>query len=331
MKTFITWDLGGTKCAVGQITLDITTGHFHCVKQCSIKLTDCHSLEHLVDQIEQQLNYHCADADAICIGGAGQYDGQCLNLESSYPFVMNFAEVAQKHRWPPFAVIHDYAPIVCATFSSYMYDPANIQWLHAGHINPYGRRVAIGVGTGLGLKDGVLLPNGDFWLGQNEAGHIGIGLAPVIDTACRQRHLELMQYLSQDPVPVTFQKVLSGQGTVRLHQFFYPQAKDITPEQVGHRMRRGEAPETVKAFAWYLGLFVGTMQLTFMPEGGIWLAGGVALQHLEAFDCPDFQAGIEASPAYHQQRNQYPLGILRNHHHALIGGAYYASKRLVTN
>ena len=103
----------------------------------------------------------------------------------------------------------------------------------------------------------------------------------------------------------------------------------LSPEAVGIAMRSGTIPETSRAFAWYLGLFIGTMQLTFMPEGGIWLAGGVTARHLEAFDYPEFHQAIEASPAYLQQRAHYPLGVLCNHDMALIGGAYYAVKRLL--
>lgn len=330
LKNFITWDLGGTKCAAGLVEYNSQTESFHCLKHCDVKLTNAESLQDLVQQIETHLECSMSDVDAICIGGAGQYDGQRLELEQAYPYVMNFAQIAKKNRWPAFDVIHDYAPIVCATFTSYMDEPGNVKLLNQGVKKPYGRRVAIGVGTGLGIKDGVLLPRGDFWLGSNEAGHIGVSLPPITTQSERQRHDELMRFLAvDDDKPLSFEKILSGQGAVRLHQFFYPGSKDALPEEVGQDMRNGLAEETLKAFAWYLGLFIGTMQLTFMPEGGIWLAGGVVLRHLEIFTHPDFQAGIDASPAYRSQRAQYPLGVLCGQDHALIGGAYYATKRLL--
>lgn len=128
---------------------------------------------------------------------------------------------------------------------------------------------------------------------------------------------------------VTFEQILTGKGTANLYQFFYPQEQVITPEEVGKRMSMGKANELLDAFAWYLGLFVGTVQLNFMPEGGVWITGGVALKHLEAFDRPDFFAGIYSSPAYLMQREDYPLGVLCNQEHALVGSAYYAAKRLL--
>ncbi len=330
IKTLITWDLGATKCAAGIIEYHSATNQYLTLRRCAIKLTEAQSLDDLITQLEATLLFSMTDADAICIGAAGIYDGTHLILEKAYPYDMNFADIAQQRDWPPFAVIHDYAPVVCATFTQCLMDPAYTQHLTPCPINPLGRRVAIGVGTGLGIKDGVLLANGDFWLGQNEGGHIGICLAPETNAATRAQHHALMDFLARvDDTPVTFQKILSGSGTVRLQQFFYPDSPDLTPESIGMAIRAGLADKTLKAFAWYLGLFIGTIQLTFMPDGGIWIAGGVVMQHLALFDCPEFQQGIEASPAYLLQRQQFPLGILIHHDNALIGGAHYAVKRLL--
>ncbi|OAI49537.1 hypothetical protein AYO45_06985 [Gammaproteobacteria bacterium SCGC AG-212-F23] len=94
-------------------------------------------------------------------------------------------------------------------------------------------------------------------------------------------------------------------------------------------MQAGQTPEILDAFAWYTGLFIGTVQLIFMPEGGIWITGGVALSHLSIFDNPEFLHGIHTSPSYLPERQKYPLGILCNPEHALMGGGFYASKRLL--
>lgn len=330
-KIIIAADLGATKCHAGIIEYQASTQALNCIKQYTTKLTETSSLADLIQQIESGLDCAIPDADAICIGGAGQYDGQFLRLEGVYPYTMPFAHLAKQQQWPAYAVIHDYAPIVCATFTTYMNEVGNVKRLNTCPIQPQGRRVALGIGTGLGLKDGVLLPNGDFWLGKNEMGHIGITTPPLAEPADLQRHAALIEFLQskQSNYPVTFEKILSGAGTVRLHQFFYPNDDALTPEQVGMKMRSGEVPEMLAAFAWYVGLLVGTVELTFMPEGGIWLTGGVAINHVEIFDRPEFYAGIKASPSYLLERAHYPLGVLCNQDHALMGGAYYAAKRLL--
>lgn len=335
-KNIISWDLGATKCAAALVEYDGANDTLVCKRKFSTKISSCTSLEELTEQLEQGLAVKFADTDAVCIGAAGQYDGEILTLESAYPYEMSFAKLAHQAKWPSFAVIHDYAPIVCATFTSYMNFSQNVKQLNSPSPQPLGRRVALGVGTGLGIKDGVLFPNGDFWLGKNEMGHIGITAPPNTDLVYQQRHAELIRFLLSENIlkpnePLTFEKILTGQGTVRLYQFCHPSAVKLTPEELGVQLRNTPDKEVLALFAWYLGLFVGTVQLSFMPEGGIWITGGVILNHLDIFDYPDFFAGIHATPGYMSLREQFPLGVLCNNEHAFMGGAYYATKKLLSD
>jgi glucokinase len=335
-KKIISLDLGATKCAAAVVEHDASDNILHCKQQYSTKIATCKSLDELILKLEQGLQTSFTDSDAVCVGAAGHYDGQklCLESGSPYPYSMPFAHLAKTNKWPNFAVIHDYAPVVCATFTSYMNDLTNIIHLNKSPICSFGRRVVLGVGTGLGLKDGILFADGDFWLGQNEMGHIGITMPPQADSYHQKCHDELLRFLRTENVlkvnePLTFEKILAGQGMVRLHQFFYPSEKDLTPEEVGEKISHGGVNEVLALFAWYLGLFVGTVQLSFMPEGGVWITGGVILNHLSLFEYPEFSAGIQASPGYLSFRDELPLGVLANNEHAFMGGAYYATKRLV--
>lgn len=333
-KIIIPWDLGATKCAAAVVRYETKSHQLECLERYSVKLKSCHSFADLVDQIETGLHVKMSDAEAIVIGAAGQYDGREIRLESAYPFPMNVAEIANQQNWPRFSVVHDYTPIVCATFTSYMDNLDNIKTLHRGIIQPYGRHVAIGIGTGLGVKDGVLFENGNFWLGTNEMGHIGISYPPKADYYYLQRHRELIGYLRHEmrgqlAEPITFEKILSGSGLTRLHNFIYKENKITDPGEVGRLCQEGKAEETIAIFAWYIGLFVGTVELTFMPSGGTWITGGVVLKNLNVFNHPEFYRGIQASPAYRLERSNFPLGVLVNPDHAFLGGAYYATQRII--
>ncbi len=318
-RNILVWDLGATKCAAAVVTYNPQTENFSCKISCNIKLSAVNSLQALILLIEEKLNIQHKDADAICIGAAGIYNGVYLHLDNGYPYDMPFAALAKAFHWPEFAIIHDYAPVVCGTFT---YDTQSKK-LNNCEIDAYSRRVALGVGTGLGLKDGVLLPNGDFWLGSNEMGHIGVSCA----ISAPQSLLEIHRALMQKESP-SFEKILSGKGMLRLHQFLYPDTAVTTPEEIGKLIKEGKAGETLGLFAFYLGLFTGTVQLSFMPGGGIWITGGVVLNHLGVFDRPEFFQGIEASPAYLIQRKTFPLRVLADPNATFIGAAYYAAKRL---
>jgi len=329
-KTIVSWDLGGTKCAAGLIH-HRNDQEYDCVKKCHITLKDCDSLDDLIHKIDQELGFDSAKADAVCIGGAGQFNGRELILQNGYPFAMDFARAQQQHGWRNFTVIHDYSSVACATFTSYM-NNSNVKMLHQGELDPYGRRVTLGIGTGLGLKDGVLFPDGNFWLGTNEVGHIGITVPPHCSVHELQRHNALMQFLREHAnanEPITFESILTGQGFVNVYEFFHGKDASLTPEAIGQHFSQGNAHECLQTIAWYLGLFIGTVQLIFMPTGGVWITGGVILKNLNVFDLPDFKKGIDASPCYQPQREKFPLGVLCNPEHALIGCAFYAVNKLL--
>lgn len=333
-KTIIAWDLGATKCAAAVVDYHTDTQKLHCKRYDAIKIRESQSLNELTSMIEETLSIRMRDADAICIGAAGQYKNGIVELEEGYPYLMDFARLAEEQDWPRFDILHDYSPIVCGTFTPYIEQTENVTHINQAKINPNGRRVALGIGTGIGLKDGVLMPSGDFWLGTNEMGHIGINHPPLTDQATAKRHDELMRFLRSENIiadneSLTFEKLLANQGMARIHAFFDRNAQDKTAEKIGDLVRDGKAEETLATFAWYTGLLVGTVQLSFMPDGGLWLSGGVILSHPEIFTHPAFFNGIQATPAYLHLREQFPLGILCGKEHAFMGCGFYASKRLL--
>lgn len=333
-KYILAMDLGATKCAAGIIQYSQHRGDYVCERDCRINLSDTTSLQDLIRQIEAELNCRFADMDAVCAGAAGQFNGEELcHLEGVYPYPMRFAELARRENWPHYTILHDYDTVVCATFTSYMHDKNNLLLLNQRKADPCKRRVAFGLGTGVGLKDGVLFPDGNFWLGKNEIGHIGIVHPPAASDDTLRLHQELLKFMREQEnmashLPVTFENVLTGRGLVNMHNFLYPQHATCGNE-VGKKLAAGEAPELMQLFAWYLGLFIGTVQLIFMPEGGIWMTGGVALNNLDVFKQPALHEGIKASPAYLSERSHYPLGVLTNPQHALIGAGFYAVNRLL--
>lgn len=328
-KTYVAWDIGATKCAAGIVEVH-NDHHFQCVKSCRHRLRDCDSLAHLLQLIESDLDVDTRSVDGVGIAGAGIYNGHTLIAQNPYPYPMHLGALAEQHRWPQVQVMHDYSAVALATLTSYIDSPDNVAFLVRGAFNPFGRRVMVGVGTGLGVKDLVYRPDGHFWLGDNELGHMGLVVPPHAHPDILERQRALQVFLRTSGIlgadeALTFEKILSGKGTVRLHQFATRQSQcdaPVTPEILGHKMRSGEAQDSMSLFAWYLGLLVGTLQLIFMPSGGIWITGGVILQHLDVFDHPEFYRGIEATPAYATQRATFPLAVLKNADHALIGAAY---------
>lgn len=320
-QTYIVWDLGATKCGAAKIT--IGNDYIHCDKHTSALLTNYHSLDNLVDHIENELELKHQDTNKVLIAGAGVFDGHVLQNENAYPFKMDFARLAFERNWPIFRVVNDYVPVLCSTFTPYIHDEKNVMSILPGKHVPFGRHVVFGLGTGLGLKDGALLPNNQLWLGQNEMGHVGITIPPSVNTDERLQHDELMHFLLKEfNLSLTFETVLSGKGLSRLHQFCT--GNQLSSDEISKLLHAKQAEQTAALFAWYLGLFIGCVQLAFIPTGGIWMSGGVLKKNPLLVQHPNLLKGIHAHPAYLKLREDLPLNLMLNDELIYLGGAYYA-------
>src|SRR5580700_6336276 len=115
IKNILAWDLGATKCTAGLVEYHSDTQALVCKQHYTVKLAQTTSLEDLISQLELGLDFSMREADAVCIGAAGHYDGRYLQHANAYPYPMHFANSAEFQAWPAYAIVHDYAPIVCAT------------------------------------------------------------------------------------------------------------------------------------------------------------------------------------------------------------------------
>ena len=340
-RSYFVWDLGGTKCAAAHIEVSLAGGGYTIHKTHTVRLTEVCSLEDMIDCFEANIAIRMSDADAVCIAGAGIYDGSVLVNANPYPFEMCFAAMAKARNWPELHVIHDYTPVICRSFI----DPGQcysegIIVINEGKVAANGRRVAFGMGTGLGLKDGVMLPDGQLWLGHNEMGHVGVMTPPCADQQDVKLHQEFMYFLqtSHSSLPLSFEVVLSGRGLTLLHQFAAGLSQPVSPRQVQVEVAQDNdvARRTLSLYTWYLGLFVCATQLAFMPSGGMWVAGGLVERVPQIFSddyLEPLQRGLAASPVYADFRQSIPVFGIIEPQHVLLGAAYYAhhSECIVTH
>lgn len=312
-------DLGGTKCAAAVINQD---NPYDIQAFADTFLVDHSSLNSMIDALESKLQFNFHQAQNILIAAAGIYDGECLQLANPYPFEISLAKAQRQRQWHNLRVVHDYVPLLC---TSLLPDHIRQKYSHVirpGQINIAGRRLALGIGTGVGGKDGALLPNGEFWFGDNEIGHIGISSPPSVEQSSLTYHQEFMRFLQKSNTTVTFENILAGKGLVRMFNFLYPERSSDSPSEVGLALSSGHANELLALFAWYLGLFTANCELCFMPSGGIIFGGGVLQKHSYVFEQADFTAGLQACNAYQNERQQFPLSLCLDNTLLFLGGAY---------
>ncbi len=333
-RSYVVWDLGGTKCAAALVSVT-QNSEYTLQSTDTVRLTEVTSLTDMVERFETNLAVRFRDVDAMCIAGAGIYNGEELVNANPYPFAMTFGEVARREQWPSLSIVHDYTPVICRGFidAGQCYSEG-IVTIHPGKSEYYGRRIAFGMGTGLGLKDGVMLPNGQLWLGKNEMGHVGLACPPSASTEDTKYHHEFLRFLEkQHPSqPLSFETALSGRGLALLHQFAAGLAEPVSPRQVQIEVASPSevTDRTLSLYTWYLGLFVCTVQLAFMPSGGIWMAGGLVERVPQIFSeryRATLQRGLAAASVYQEFRESIPVVGLIEPPHVLLGAAYYAHHR----
>ncbi len=150
-----------------------------------------------------------------------------------------------------------------------------------------GTKAVIAPGTGLG--EGVII--GGKPIG-SEGGHS--------DFAARnEREIRLLRFLQRDSRHVSYEKVLSGGGLLKIAEFLAEESGIVlnraTPEEVSREAMAGGSDICREALEMYidiLGAEVGNMALRFLAEGGVYIAGGIVPAILTELQKPRFAEAV---------------------------------------
>jgi glucokinase len=193
--------------------------------------------------------------------------------------------------------------------------------LGAPRMTARGVKAVLGPGTGLGV--GALIPAGEsFNVIASEGGHVSFGAMGADEEPVFAR-------LHADGGRRSAEGVLSGPGLVRLHRAVNPEAMKLGPEMIVTQARAGgrEARATVALFVRLLGRFAGDVALTFKAEGGIYLAGGVALALRGLLDETVFRGAFEAHAPHEAWLARVPAALITCEEPGLIGCAVLAGRK----
>lgn len=193
--------------------------------------------------------------------------------------------------------------------------------LGAPRMTPGGVKAVLGPGTGLGV--GALISAGEnLHVVASEGGHISFGAANADEEPVFAR-------LRADGARRSAEGILSGPGLVRLHRAVHPEAMKLSPEMILTQARAGgrEARATVALFVRLLGRFAGDIALAFKAEGGIYLAGGVALALRGLLDEASFRRAFEAHAPHEAWLARVPAALITCEEPGLLGCAVFASRK----
>jgi len=177
------------------------------------------------------------------------------------------------------------------------FGPADLRKIGGGKSAANATLAAIGPGTGLGVA--ALVPATEGWaVLSGEAGHANL------PATTREEADVIALIRDRYDGHCSAERVLSGPGLVNLYVALAEIAgrgqPTVTPTDVTALARQGEplARKAQGMFFAFLGAVAGDVALTTGARGGVFVAGGIVPQVLDAFAKSEFRARFEAKDGY---------------------------------
>ncbi len=167
----------------------------------------------------------------------------------------------------------------------------------------------LGPGSGLGV--GALVPAADGWaVMAGEGGHA------TLPATSREEADVIAQIRDRYDGHCSAERVLSGPGFVNLYvaltELAGRAAPTLTPADVTTLAAQGEplAQKAQEMFFGFLGMVAGDLALTTGARGGVFIAGGIVPQVLDAFAKSEFRARFEAKGRYASYLAEIPTHVI---------------------
>ncbi len=178
-------------------------------------------------------------------------------------------------------------------------------------------QAVLGPGSGLGVAS--LVPSGEGWaIAGGEGGHVT--MAPAND-----EEAQILKLIRDTVGHCSAERLLSGPGLVNLYwavgQLHRVEVDKLEPEQVMEMAVNGD-PLAVQArnhFFAMLGTVAGNLALTVGARGGVYVAGGIVPDCLEAFGASEFRERFQAKGRYRHYLQDIPTYVITRPEPAFVG------------
>ncbi|MDD3518544.1 MAG: glucokinase [Chromatiales bacterium] len=281
------------------------------------------------------LTHNEADAiDAACFAVAGPVergrDGVGARL-TNLPWRLSEGALARDLGIAGVALINDFEGIA---HSLGALGPDDLVTLQAGTPEPGGVRLVAGAGTGLGIC--AICPGSDVRTLPTEGGHAGFAPADA-------REARLWAFIAAREGRCTREHLLTGRGIARILNFIAADEGLLPGEALVAAMQQEDPAAAISRFGLAgdddaaqatLDLFcriyagqLGDLALSFLPRGGLYVAGGIAPRLIERIRRPAFLDAFNAKPPMQAVVRAIPLHVITETRAGLIGAAMQALGR----
>jgi glucokinase len=317
-------DIGGTKTDLA--IYSVVSGPHRPLAEAEMRSADYPSLQALVTEFLQQVK---TPVDRACFDVAGPVIDGRVKI-TNLPWAMDEVTLAKDLGLKSVSLINDLEAVARAIPTL---RPSDVKTLNAGQPVQRGAIGVIAPGTGLG--ESFLTWDGSKYVAHgSEGGHADF--APT-----DERQIGLLRYLIERFGHVGVERVCSGIGIPNIYDYLrdverIPEnpevaqllsaAKDrtavIANSAIDPRQPSKLCTETIETFVSILASEAGNVALKVIATGGIYVAGGVPLHILSAFEGPRFMESFKRKGRFAELMGRIPVHVVLTRA-ALVGAAAY--------
>jgi glucokinase len=281
---------------------------------------------------------------AACFGIAGPVHDRRSQL-TNLGWFFDSDRLAEELKIDKVSLINDF---VAVGYGLLGLQPHDLYTLQDGNVKERSPIGVIGAGTGLG--EAYLGWNGDrYEVYPTEGGHTDFAPRNALE-------IELLQYLLKHHDRVSVERVASGTGIVAIYQFLRDRHFAPESDEIAEKVRLWEsgdlnvdaaaaiadaaltncginsetnmdqlATQTMQMFVEAYAAEVGNLALKLIPNGGLYIAGGIAPKILPLLQDGTFLQVLKNKGRVSLVLEDIPIHIVLNPEVGLIGAMLYAA------
>jgi glucokinase len=230
---------------------------------------------------------------SLIVDGAGPVIGKTIDLTNAN-WIIDGDELKRDLKLEQGITINDFEALALGLP---FFTEADLDAVGSAAMGASGTRLVLGPGTGLGVGGLAQSPAGGFLPIGSEGGHVT--LLPL-----GKREEAVFAAFEPPEAPASAEMILQGAGIMRLHAARLKvedkgAVHETTPAIVQAALAAdGAERRTMMLYLDLLARFTGDMAVTFLPKGGVFIAGGIMPRLKPLLDAGRFRQFFEAHPPH---------------------------------
>jgi len=319
-------DIGGTNARLAYFQPQ--NGRFQLVSERVFPSREHQGLGEIVTQF---LNESGTRPEAACFGIAGPVRNGRVET-SNLPWVIEQAVLANQIHLAATLLINDLEASAWGIGALGMED---LVTLNPGAGSVAGNQAVVAPGTGLGEA-------GLFWDGSRH--HVFACEGGHTDFAPRgELQIELLRFLAKQFGHVSYERILSGPGLVKIYEFLCVSGYGKASGELGAAMQSGDRAATIsraalsgsdslasKALDLWIAVYgaeASNLALKIMSTGGLFLTGGISPKILPRLEASLFMEAFLDKGRMRPLVEAMPVHVVTNEKAGLLGAARCAAVR----